>query len=94
MPSTKKPVITKKEFQAIAIAMISSDPHLKGLWLGESASKVIKAHVLGSGTRWNKKMNAVLKRILYALRGKTKREVTRKTIEAAGLSMQPKPAAD
>ncbi|KAF4137624.1 hypothetical protein GN958_ATG11115 [Phytophthora infestans] len=71
MPSTKKPAITKKEFQAIAIAMISSDPHLKGLWLGESASKVIKAHVLGSGTRWNKNMNAVLKKILYALRGKT-----------------------
>ncbi|KAG1686645.1 hypothetical protein DVH05_010115 [Phytophthora capsici] len=79
--------MTKKEFMAIAIAMLSNDSNLKGLWLPESVAKVVKAHVVRCGARSDNKIKAVLSKMLYALRAKTNREVTRKTLVAAGLSV-------
>ncbi|KAF4128877.1 hypothetical protein GN958_ATG21938 [Phytophthora infestans] len=79
--------MTKKEFMAIAIAMISDDSNLKGLWLPESTAKVVKAHVVSCGARSDNKIKAVLSKMLYALRAKNNREVTRKTLVAAGLSV-------
>ncbi|KAF4039000.1 hypothetical protein GN244_ATG08990 [Phytophthora infestans] len=81
--------MTKNEFTKMAIRMLSDYPQLKGLWLGESAAKVMKEHVVSM----EKRSEEETKKVLYALRANTKREVTRKTLEAAGLCVAAGPLA-
>ncbi|ETI49182.1 hypothetical protein F441_06910 [Phytophthora nicotianae CJ01A1] len=88
MPSKKVRSMTKKEFMAISIAMISADSKLQGLWLPEFAAKVVRAHVVGSGVRNDKQLKEVLGKVLHTLRANTNREVTRKTLVATGLLVE------
>ncbi|KAF4039292.1 hypothetical protein GN244_ATG08538 [Phytophthora infestans] len=59
--------MTKKEFTKMTIRMISDDPQLKGLWLGESAAKVVKEHAVSMEKGSEEEMKKVLHKVLYAL---------------------------